>query len=301
MAWRGLHLSQPCRLALADGQCVVAREDGETRLALEDIAWIILDTPQATLTTALISACMEAGIALIVTDARHHPSGLVLPFHRHHRQAEVAALQVALGAGLRQLLWQAIARAKIRNQAAVLALCGNPKGAAPLRAMAGRVAPGDPENIEARAARHYWPRLFPDFVRENAADWRNAMLNYGYAVMRAAVARGLVAAGLLPALGLHHASTLNPFNLADDVLEPFRPIVDALVWRLADRGQARTGELTRAHRQSLAGVLLQPVRFGDERVTALVASEMAAVGLVRAMEAARALVLVLPEIDGAPP
>lgn len=301
MAWRGLHLSEPCRLALADGQCVVAREDGEVRLALEDIAWIILDTPQATLTTALLTACMEAGIALIVTDARHHPSGLALPFHRHHRQAEIAALQVALGAARRHRLWQAIVRAKIRNQAAVLARCGNRRGAAPLRAMALRVAPGDPDNIEARAARHYWPRLFPDFVRENAADRRNAMLNYGYAVMRGAVARALVAAGLLPALGLHHASALNPFNLADDLLEPFRPIVDALVWRLADRGEGREGELTRAHRQTLAAVLLEPVRFGHESVTALVASEMAAVGLARAMAAARALVLVLPEIEGASP
>ncbi len=130
MAWRGLHLSEPCRLALADGQCVVAREDGEVRLALEDIAWIILDTPQATLTTALLASCMEAGIALIVTDARHHPSGLALPFHRHHRQAEIAALQVALGAGRRRRLWQALARAKLRNQAAVLALCGDRRGAA---------------------------------------------------------------------------------------------------------------------------------------------------------------------------
>jgi CRISPR-associated protein Cas1 len=300
MAWRGLHLSEPCRLTLADGQCVVARESGEVRLALEDVAWIILDTPQATLTAALLSACMEAGIALIVTDTRHHPSGLALPFHRHHRQAEVAALQVALGASPRRRLWQALARAKIRNQAAVLVLCGKAREAAPLRAMAARVAPGDPENIEARAARHYWPRLFPDFVREDAADRRNAMLNYGYAVMRAAVARGLVAAGLLPALGLHHASALNPFNLADDLLEPFRPLVDALVWRLADRGEGRAGEFTRAQRQSLAGILLATVRMGRENVTALVASEMAAVALVRAIAAARAGALILPEIEGAP-
>jgi CRISPR-associated protein Cas1 len=214
-------------LALADGQCVVTQETGEIRLPLEDIAWIILDTPQATLTTALLSACMEAGIALIVTDERHHPSGLALPFHRHHRQAEVAALQVALGDGLRNRLWQMIVRAKIRNQAAVLSLCG--RSATPLGAMAQRVTPGDAENVEARAARYYWSRLFDHFVRENGTDRRNAMLNYGYAVMRGAVARALVAAGLLPAIGLHHTSALNPFNLADDILEPFRPIIDLMV------------------------------------------------------------------------
>lgn len=154
MAWRGLHLSDPCRLSLADGQCVIAREGGEIRLALEDIAWIIVDTPQVTLTAALLSACMEVGIALIVTDARHHPSGLALPFHRHYRQAEVAARQVALTAETRGLLWRALARAKIRNQAAALALCGDAKGAAPLRAMAGRVAPGDPDNIAAEGVTH---------------------------------------------------------------------------------------------------------------------------------------------------
>lgn len=294
MAWRGLHISESCRLTLADRQCVVTQNDRETRLPLEDLAWIILDTPQATLTTALLAACMEAGIALIVTDQRHHPSGLTLPFHRHHRQAEVAALQIAAGEGLRKRLWQSVVRTKIRNQAANLDLCGD--GGITLRAMAERVAPGDSDNIEARAARHYWPRFFSNFVRENGEDRRNAMLNYGYAVMRGAVARGLAAAGLLPAIGLHHASALNPFNLADDLLEPFRPVVDLLVWRLSDRGIVREGNLTIENRQALAGVLLQPVRFKGENVTTLVASEMAALGLVRALETASAKVFPLPEI-----
>lgn len=295
MAWRGLHLSEPCRLFLADGQCVIAHGEGEARLALEDLAWIILDTPQVSLSAALLAACMEAGVVLLITDARHLPSGLILPFHRHHRQGEIAALQAGIGAGLRDRLWQALVRAKIENQATLLARCAGERAAAPLRAMAGRVAPGDPENVEARAARHYWPRLFPGFRREDGGDLRNAMLNYGYAVMRGGLARALVAAGLLPALGLHHAGALNAFNLADDVLEPFRPVVDALVWRLSGEGTTRRGELTRAHRQRLAGVLLEPVRMGAERVTALVAAEKVAGGLVRAMEARRAA-LVLPAI-----
>jgi CRISPR-associated protein Cas1 len=295
MAWRGLHISRPSRLSLADGQCIIAQDSGETRLALEDIAWIILDTPQATLSTPLLAASMEAGVAVIITDERHHPSGMVLPFHRHHRQAEVASLQVAAGGPLRHRLWGSLVQAKIRNQACVLDRCA--RSATALRAMAERVAPGDPDNIEARAARHYWGSLFPKFVRENPEDRRNAMLNYGYAVMRAAVARGLVAAGLLPALGLHHASALNPFNLADDVLEPFRPIVDLLVWNMSDRGTTRDGDLTVDHRRALAGVLLKTVRFGRETVAALVATEMAATSLVRALEMSSEKVLVLPEID----
>jgi CRISPR-associated protein Cas1 len=165
-----------------------------------------------------------------------------------------------------------------------------------MRAMADHVTPGDPENIEARGARFYWGRLFPDFVRDNAGDRRNAMLNYGYAVMRAAVARGLVAAGLLPAVGLHHASALNPFNLADDIIEPFRPVVDRVVWHISDDGRTGAGELTVEHRRTLAGVLLEKVRFGKESVTALVATEMAAVSLVRAYETSSWRVFELPVI-----
>ena len=297
MAWRGLHISQPCRLSFADAQCVVEQEAGPTRLPLEDLAWIILDTPRATITAALLAACMDAGIALIITDARHHPSGLALPFHRHHRQAEVASIQLAAGAGLRGRLWQAIVRAKLRNQAATLDRCAD--GGLALRSMAERVAPGDPDNIEARGARHYWARLFPRFVRDDAADLRNAMLNYGYAVMRAGVARALAASGLLPAVGLHHASALNPFNLADDLLEPFRPVVDGLVWRLADSGRAHEGTLSLDHRRALAGVLLEPVHMGSEHVTALVASEMTAGALVRALEGGSARLLALPDLRAA--
>lgn len=299
MAWRGLHLSQPARLTLADNQCVISQEQGETRLPLEDIAWIMLDTQQATLTAALLAACMEAGIALITTDARHHPNGMALPFHRHHRQAEIAAIQIAATESLRNRCWQTIIRAKITNQATLLNQVGG--DAAPLFAMAERVTPGDPENIEARAARHYWPRLFPGFTRQNESDLRNAMLNYGYAIMRAAIARALVAAGLLPAIGLHHASALNQFNLADDVLEPFRPIVDATVWRLSEQGQTADGTLTIAHRRALAAVLLEPTRLAGATITALLATEQAAASLAQALDAKSAKILRLPEPILTPP
>lgn len=299
MAWRGLHLSQPARLTLADNQCVISQEQGETRLPLEDIAWIMLDTQQATLTAALLAACMEAGIALITTDARHHPNGMALPFHRHHRQAEIAAIQIAATESLRNRCWQTIIRAKITNQATLLNQVGG--DAAPLFAMAERVTPGDPENIEARAARHYWPRLFPGFTRQNESDLRNAMLNYGYAIMRAAIARALVAAGLLPAIGLHHASALNQFNLADDVLEPFRPIVDTTVWRLSEQGQTADGTLTIAHRRALAAVLLEPTRLAGATITALLATEQAAASLAQALDAKSAKILRLPEPILTPP
>lgn len=297
MAWRGVHLTRPARLSLADGQMVVGQDDGEVRLPLEDIAWVVIDTPQATLTSAVISACMEAGIALVTCDARHTPNGVTLPFHRHHRQAHVAALQAAAGAPLRKRLWQAMVQAKIRNQAAALEACSGSSGA--LQAMVGRIGSGDPDNTEARAARYYWRRLFPDFIRENAEDRRNSLLNYGYAIVRSGVARSLVACGLLPAFGVHHASVTNSFNLADDLIEPFRPFVDVLVWSLADRGRAKMGELTVQDRRALASLLLTDALCGTETVSLLVACERAAASLVRAMEANSASVLMLPRLRSA--
>jgi CRISPR-associated protein Cas1 len=294
MAWRGLHLSRPSRLRFADGQIIVSQDGGETRLALEDLAWVVIDTPQASLTAALLSACMLAGIVIIITDARHMPNGIALPFHTHHRQAAIAALQLGAGDGLRRRLWQTLVRAKITNQAAVLERCGGDSTV--LRAMAGLVRPGDTDNVEARAARHYWGGLFSNFVREDASDPRNAMLNYGYAVLRGAVARGLVGAGFLPSVGLHHASQLNPFNLADDLIEPFRPIVDLAVWQATPAGGRPAREMGLPDRQTLAGILLEPARMGSETVTVLVATEAAAASLVRAMEGNSSKLLLLPDM-----
>lgn len=299
MAWRGLHLSQAARLSLADNQLVVRRDDDEVRLALEDIAWIAIDTPQVTLTTSLIASCMEAGIAILTTDAKHMPSGLILPFHRHHRQAGVAALQLAAGAPLRKRIWQALVVRKIENQAASLDRFGR-EGSSTLREMARLVGSGDPDNVEARAARHYWSKLWPDFTREDEGDTRNAALNYGYAVMRALVARALVASGLLPAIGVNHASVTNAFNLADDVLEPFRPFVDVAVFGLGDGAPSRES-LSLEDRRSLTSVPLAEAILSDGKATLLVASERAAATLIDAFEGGSAALLDLPVLPDAGP
>jgi CRISPR-associated protein Cas1 len=298
MAWRGVHVTRPARLSLADGQMVVDQEDGAARLPLEDVAWVVVDTPQATLTAALLSACMAVGVAVVATDGRHIPSGIMLPFHGHFRQAGVAAAQAAAPAPLRKRLWQAVVRAKIANQAAVLAACGGDGRA--LAAMAALVRSGDPDNVEARAARDYWRRLFPRFRREDGADKRNMLLNYGYAVMRAAVARALVAAGLLPAFGIGHAGAANAFNLADDMVEPFRPLVDRAVWTMTAGGSASEGEPSLDERRALAALPLAPVRLGRETMTALAAAEAVAESLVRAISEKQAGRLRLPGFVAVP-
>jgi CRISPR-associated protein Cas1 len=291
MAWKGLHLSRPARLNTADGQIVVSQDDGEARVPLEDVAYLVLDAPHATLTSTLLSACMEAGVVIVSVDARHTPNGVALPFHSHHRQAGVAATQVALGEPFKKRCWQRVVVAKIENQAAHLESLD--RDAQALRAMAKLVGSGDPDNVEARAAREYWRALYKNFTRDDAADLRNKMMNYGYAVARAGIARALVACGLLPAFGLHHASVTNAFNLADDILEPFRPFVDAIaVTRAKDR--EKTEDLTIDDRRAMAGALLANARIGKETVSLLVASEKVAESLVQAMEGASAALLRLP-------
>jgi len=293
MAWRGLHLSQPSRLSLADAQLVIEQADGAVRLPIEDVAWLVFDTPQATITSALLSACMDGGVVVISTDATHLPNGVMLPFHGHHRQADVARRQVAMGEPLKKRLWQTIIRRKIANQAAVLSSRGL-DGADTLAEMARYVGSGDPENTEARAARHYWHCLFCQFRRDDEADRRNKLLNYGYAIARSAIGRALVANGLLPAFGLHHASVTNAFNLADDLLEPFRPFVDMLACTHSE--DKKQSELTLTDRRGMAGSLLVEVRMGNETMTLLAATELASSSLVRAILANDATAMVLPSL-----
>jgi CRISPR-associated protein Cas1 len=296
MAWKGLHLTQPSRLSLADGQCCAKQNEGEVRIAIEDLAWIVIDTPQATLSSALIAACMDAGVAMIFTDSRHTPSGLALPFHRHHRQGAVARLQAEAKDSVKNRLWQVIIRRKIHNQAAVLSELGK-ADAATLKEIARHVEPGDPENVEARAARFYWGRLFADYTREDPDDRRNKLLNYGYAVVRAGVARALVAAGLIPVFGLAHDGAANAFNLADDLVEPFRPFVDRLAFKTSADGTGKDGDLTIEDRRAMAGALLIDAKMGADSVSLLVAAETAAQSLVRAFENEKADRLALPELE----
>lgn len=294
MAWRGLHISQPARLTHRNTQVVVERDEDETALTfpVEDIAWIILDTPQVSVTGSLLTALAVNGVALIVPDAKHHPAGMLLSFHQHHAQSAVAHTQIAASGPLKKRLWQKIVAAKIENQAAVLRAIGSEK-AEGLSAMARRVRSGDPDNLEAQAARAYWSELFEGFRRHDE-DRRNGLLNYGYAVVRAALARALAASGLLPAFGLHHNSRLNPFNLVDDLLEPFRPAVDRMARARASEEDG--DDLTVADRRHMAGILAESVSVGEERLTVLAATEAIAASLVRAIEGGNASLLVAPAL-----
>lgn len=290
MAWRGLHIANPGELSRRNGQLVVKQDDGEATFPVEDIAWIVLDTPQLTISAALLGTLAESGVALIVVDGRHHPAGILLSFHQHHAQAAIAHSQIAMSQPLKKRLWQRLVVAKIENQAAMLRSVGRDE-AQTLSAMTNRVASGDPDNIEAQAARLYWSALFERFKRHDD-DRRNALLDYGYAVVRAALARACTASGLLPAFGIHHASRTNAFNLVDDLIEPFRPVVDRLAHRRERECEGDT--LSVDDRRVMAGVLTETIAIGAESLTVLAATEAVAVSLVRAMDCGRADALAIP-------
>lgn len=224
MGYRNLFLSTPAKLSIKNGQLLV--DNGAVRsIPLEDIECIVFDNPQAELSVACMSKIAAYGITAFVSDEKHLPKGVVLPFGGHSRHLCVLKKQIALSKPRAKNLWAEIVRAKISNQAAALALLQIPD-AARLRAIMRAVRSGDSGNMEAVAAAAYFPALFGrDFKRSDDSPV-NACLNYGYAILRSTVAKQLCAYGFEPSLGIFHHSELNAFNLADDMMEPFRPLVD---------------------------------------------------------------------------
>ncbi len=283
------------RLSVANCQLVVDRPDlPKTTLPIEDLGVVIVDDIRATYTQSVFLKLLEAGATVMVTGRDHLPVGMMLPLDAHHFQTERHRAQVETGAPVRKQTWQVIVRAKIKQQAAVLAhFTGEHGGLVP---MARRVRSGDPENIEAQAAQRYWPRLFGKaFRRDREAAGINALLNYGYAVVRAAVARAVVAAGLIPSLGVHHRHRGNPFCLADDLLEPYRPYVDWRVRQMTDNSAELVPDLSeRRTRAELLSLFNETVRVGENREPLLLAFRASAVSLSRTLTGGKRG-LALPE------
>lgn len=203
------------------------------QVPFEDLGVLVLDHPAIVLTQSVLVACQEAGAAVIISDERHLPAGLLLPLNGHTLHARILDAQIHLGEGLKNRLWRVLIQAKIAAQASTLEKQA-PEIAAYLRALINRVRSGDPENLEAQAAKIYWPALFGDeFRRGDDSHQVNSALNYGYALLRAALARAIVGSGLHPALGIHHHNQYDHYRLADDLMEPLRPWVDGQVRAIA--------------------------------------------------------------------
>ncbi|WP_298741283.1 type II CRISPR-associated endonuclease Cas1 [uncultured Chitinophaga sp.] len=230
-----LSFSNPFHLSVRWQQLVITpKEEGGKEIirSIEDIGYVFLDHPQITYTHAVLQLLAENNVAIVICDARHHPSSMMMHLDTHHIQAERFRAQIAASEPLRKQLWQQTVKVKIRNQAAVLAKAGAATAAAALNNLANKVLSGDITNCEAQAARIYWKALFgTDFERFREGLPPNPSLNYSYAIVRAAVARALVGSGLLATLGIHHRNKYNAFALADDIMEPYRPFTDWLVFK----------------------------------------------------------------------
>ena len=269
-------------------------EQPKVTIPLPEVAVLVVAHPQVVMTQAVLAGLAEQGGIVVVCDAKHMPAAMLMPLAGHFVQGERFALQAKASLPTRKRLWQSLVKAKIRAQARALTdLRGDDAGLAQL---ALRVRSGDPSNVEADAARRYWPALFADprFRRDRHGGGPNALLNYGYAALRAIVARAICAAGLHPSLGLQHHNRYDAFRLADDVMEPFRPVVDraALIHSVSHAPQV---SLDREAKAALVGALMGRFRVAKESRTLFDIAGRTAASLV-AVFAGERKTLLLPEL-----
>jgi CRISPR-associated protein Cas1 len=201
------------------------------QVPLDDISAVIANAHGITYTNNLLVSLAERGIPFVLCSANHNAVGMLIPIDGNFEQARRIEAQIGANLPTHKRMWASVVRAKLEQQASALAATGSPN--APLLALAGRVRSGDPENLEAQGARRYWGLLFGDSFRRNQdGEGINTLLNYGYTVLRSAMARAVIAAGLHPSIGIHHSNDNNSMRLVDDLMEPFRPCIDLKVWQL---------------------------------------------------------------------
>ncbi len=296
MAWRSVVVSNPAKLRREHFSLVVDQQES-ARVPFEDIAVIVLNHREITLTHPVLSACGEFGIGLFSTGDDHQPNGVFTSFLTHTRATRMLRLQLAVDRPTTKRAWADIIRRKIGNQIQCLRLSG--KGDSErLESCLRRVRSGDPDGVEAQAAAHYFPRLFGRGFDRTQESWVNSALNYGYAVLRGTIARGLVAHGLLPSVGLFHASEQNAFNLADDLIEPFRPLVDLHVVTQIRMRRDESSDLLPADKAALVSLLNTDVRMQAGAMSTLAAIEHATESLMRLLEGDRDRELDLPTLLG---
>lgn len=276
MIKRVLAFESPAALSINLQQLVVKKDDKVTTIPIEDIGVVVLDNKQIVITHALLSSLAKNNVAVVVCDDTHLPIGLQLPLDGNHIQSERFQEQISASEPLRKQMWQQTIQWKIRNQASVLALQGQENRN--MKKWVLDVKSGDSDNLEARAAAYYWKTVFPslpDFVRDTNERGINSLLNYGYAIVRAMMARALVAAGLLPTLGIHHHNRYNAYCLADDIMEPYRPYVDKEVISIMQVDE-QINELTSIHKQRLLLLPFVDVNIDGHRSPMMVAIQTTA-------------------------
>ena len=285
MIKKTLYFGNPAYLSLRDAQLVIKlpevvknntlpehfKQKVEVTKPIEDIGVLVLDNKQITVTSGVLEALLENNCAVITCDSKSMPVGLMLPLYGNTTQNERFRHQLDASLPLKKQLWQQTIKVKIENQAAVLKKCAGEEIRC-MKVWASDVKSGDSDNMEARAAAYYWKNLFPvdGFTRDREGIPPNNLLNYGYAILRAVVARGLVTSGLLPTLGIHHHNRYNAYCLADDIMEPYRPYVDMLVFEIVTSG-TDYGVLTKELKGKLLTIPTLEVVISGKRSPLMVA------------------------------
>lgn len=258
MIKRIIEVSNPVHLHLRNSQMIVKREgENDNSIPIEDMGILILANPLITISQSLIASCQENNCIIVFCDQKHLPVSVLLPLSGNSIHSKVLNIQTGVKKPLKKRLWQKIVIVKIESQ--IRTLLFFKKDLAFLPKLKKRVQSGDTTNIEAQAAKIYWSILFgKGFGRDYRKGGINSLLNYGYSLIRASVARSLCGTGLHPALGIHHHNQYNPMCLADDLMEPLRPLVDRRVYELYEKGKM---ELDKATKVSLLSILSENVLF----------------------------------------
>ncbi len=280
MLKRTLLFTSPVYLSLKNEQLVVCFKDtpdDKRTIPIEDIGFVLIDNPMVSITMPLINALADNNVALIFCNEKSMPNAMLQNLDTHSLQCEILNKQIAIGEVLKKNLWKQTVEAKIKNQSKLLMKLG--KDGNVLKPYYSNVKSGDADNREGAAARIYWMRLFGnDFVRDRNLPGINALLNYGYTILRAATTRALMGAGLLPAIGIFHHNRSNAFPLADDIMEPYRPYVDEIVFDMFNDGMT---ELTQKSKSSLLHVLFCDTHFSKVTRPLSIALTMTAASLVK--------------------
>lgn len=249
-------------------QLIIKTEERETTVPIEDVGFVVIEHPEIYISITTLSKLIQNNVAVIFCDQKHMPCSMLLNLDGHHLQQEIFRNQLNASEPLKKQLWQQTIKTKIRHQAALLKKMDKPYKV--MHFHESKVLSGDTDNREGAAAAHYWKHIFDfDFKRERFGDYPNPFLNYGYIILRAAVARALSGSGLLCTLGIHHHNKYNAFCLADDIMEPYRPLVDAKVIEIMQEFDDR--ELTVEIKAALLSVLTETVYFEDMKSPLMVA------------------------------
>lgn len=285
MIKRTLYFGNPAYLKLKDKQLSIeSTVDGESKLAsvpIEDIGMMVLDHPQITITSGLIQELQEENVSIITCDKKHLPQSLLLPLEGNKTQQERYDFQIEASEPLKKQLWQQTIAQKIKNQAAILdSFFLKSDYLIPLHR---NVKSGDSDNCEATAATYYWKTFMGHingFRREKEGPPPNNYLNYGYTILRGTMARSIVCAGLLPTLGIFHRNRYNAYCLADDLMEPYRPYVDEIVYKMIDE-LGLIENLEKEHKKILLSIPAIDVTIGGEKSPLMTATQRTAVSLVK--------------------